>query len=267
MRYTVLGATGYIGSHLVAMLERAGAEVLAPSRGSSGWEADCGRIVYCIGLTGDFRSRPLDTIRAHVSYLADVLERARYESFTYLSSTRVYVDVERAAEDESLHVAPERSDDLYNLSKLVGEALCLRCAGENARVVSLSNVYGDPAPPHTFLSEILESASERQEVVLRDHLDSEKDYVHVDDVVQLLRQISDSGRERIYNVASGANVSNRALLDVVRRETGCRIESNASAPVRRFPPIDTSRISSEFGFRPRSLLAERPSLIRRDDAG
>jgi nucleoside-diphosphate-sugar epimerase len=262
LRYTVLGGSGYIGSHLVAALEGEGAEVMAPPRGSAGWEDDCGRLVYCIGLTADFRTRPLDTVRAHVSHLADVLERARYESFTYLSSTRVYAGSERGGEDEVLHVSPQRPDDLYNVSKLAGEALCLRCAGERARVVRLSNVYGNGAAPHTFLGEIVESAVKRGEVVLRDHLDSEKDYVHVDDVVSAVGRIADGGRERVYNVAGGVNVSNRALLDVLQHETGCRVESSPDAPLRRFPPIDIARIRAEFGFSPRSVVADLPELVR-----
>lgn len=262
LRYTVLGGSGYIGSHLVATLEREGAEVVAPRRGSAGWEDDCGRLVYCIGLTADFRARPLDTVRAHVSHLADVLEQTRYETFTYLSSTRVYAGSDRGAEDEVLQVSPQRPDDLYNVSKLTGEALCLRCAGERARVVRLSNVYGDGAAPHTFLGEIVESATERGEVVLRDHLDSEKDYVHVEDVVSVVGRVAGGASERVYNVAAGVNVSNRALLDVLQRETGCRVESSPEAPVRRFPPIDISRIRAEFGFSPRSVLAELPGLVR-----
>jgi nucleoside-diphosphate-sugar epimerase len=262
LRYTVLGGSGYIGSHLVATLEREGAEVVAPPRGSTGWEDDCGRLVYCIGLTADFRTRPLDTVRAHVSHLADVLEQASYESFTYLSSTRVYGGSDGGAEDEVLRVSPQRPDDLYNVSKLAGEALCLRCAGEHARVVRLSNVYGAGAAPHTFLGEIVASATERGEVVLRDHLDSEKDFVHVEDVVSVVSRIADRGRERIYNVAGGVNVSNRMLLDVLQRETGCRVESSPDARVRRFPPIDIARIRAEFGFNPRSVIADLPGLVR-----
>jgi nucleoside-diphosphate-sugar epimerase len=262
-RYTVFGATGFIGSHLVAALERDGMSVEAPKRGSTSiWAGDLGHLVYCIGLTADFRSRPFDTIRAHIGYLAEVLERARFDSFTYLSSTRVYAGADSGAEEAELHVAPQRPDDLYNVSKLAGEALTLRCGGEHAHVVRLSNVYGDGIGANTFLAEVVESAIRKRAVVLRDHIESAKDYVHVDDVVDVLARIASDGRERIYNVASGVNVSNRELLDVLRRETRCRVETSSAATVVRFPPIDTTRVRNEFSFRSRDVLDELPKIIR-----
>jgi nucleoside-diphosphate-sugar epimerase len=262
-RYTVLGATGFIGSRLIAALEQGGMPAQAPERGSDLiWQGNLGHLVYCIGLTADFRTRPFDTLRAHVGYLADVLERAQFASFTYLSSTRVYAGASSADEHTELLVNPLRPDDLYNVSKLAGETLTLRSGGEHARVVRLSNVYGDGAGANTFLSEIVESALRDGRVVLRDHLDSAKDYVHVEDVVGVLPRIAREGREPIYNVASGVNVSNRDLLEVLQRETGCQIETSPEADVIGFPPVETGRICREFGFRTRSVLAELPKIIR-----
>jgi nucleoside-diphosphate-sugar epimerase len=266
MSFTVLGAGGFIGSRLVAALERDGVPVRAPARGEELAESRHGHIVYCIGLTADFRQRPFDTARAHVGLLADVLERSRFESFTYLSSTRVYLGANSGSEDAELRVDPQRPDDLYNLTKLAGEALCLTTDLWNVRVARLSNVYGMNMSSPSFLTQLIEGASRQGELDIDDHPDSEKDYVHADDVVLLLRKIATSGRERLYNVASGANVSNHRIVELLERETSWHINLNRRATPRSFPQIDVSRVREEFGFQARPLLDGLESLVRRSPA-
>src|SRR5215472_2089070 len=69
--YTVLGASGFIGQHLVRYLRQNGETVWTPPRDAPEiYAQDLGRVVYCIGLTGDFIERPLDTVEAHVCQFA-----------------------------------------------------------------------------------------------------------------------------------------------------------------------------------------------------
>jgi len=79
-RCTVLGGQGFIGRHLTRYLRGLGYEVWVPDREALDDylkmpETTLGEVFYCIGLTADFRARPFDTVRAHVSLLADVLEQ------------------------------------------------------------------------------------------------------------------------------------------------------------------------------------------------
>ena len=71
--FTVFGSSGYIGSHLVRHLIASGEEVATPMRGAPIGETHLGHVVYAIGLTADFRTRPFDTMAAHVTRLADIL--------------------------------------------------------------------------------------------------------------------------------------------------------------------------------------------------
>ena len=76
----VIGGAGFIGSHLLAHLEKSGYECFAPARDdASVFERELGHVIYCIGLTADFRQRPFDTVRAHVCFLAEVLETGKNE--------------------------------------------------------------------------------------------------------------------------------------------------------------------------------------------
>lgn len=159
--FTVLGASGYIGSRVVRHLRAEGHAVWAPERGDSSiLNRPLGHVLYCVGLTGDFRNRPFDTVQAHVGLLAEILRHANFESLLYLSSTRVYQGAERTDEDAPLTVVPGTPSDLYNLTKLTGESLC-HCSGrEGVRVVRLSNVVGEGMDPASgnFIATLLQDA-------------------------------------------------------------------------------------------------------------
>lgn len=258
MKFTILGASGFIGSHLLAHLRDAGHECLAPARNDPAvFEGELGHVIYCIGLTADFRQRPFDTARAHVCVLADVLEKARFESLLYLSSTRVYAGA--ANGDEK---TPLMAGDLYNLTKMTGEALCFADSRATVRVARLSNVYGDDFRSDNFLTSIIRDALEKKHVTLSTTLDSSKDYVSVREVAEILPRIALSGRERLYNVASGVNVSNGALLERLAQLAGCTYAAREDAAVIRFPAIDIGRLKEEFGFRPYSVLEELNEMVQ-----
>lgn len=258
---TVLGASGFIGSHLARHLEASGVEWQAPARNEDLRGRDLGRVIDCAGITADFRVRPYDTVDAHVSRIVDLVRNCSFESFVYLSSTRLYKDhpSSPAREDDDLRVSPFGAGGLYNLSKAMGEAVTLTL-GDRGHVVRLSNVYGEGSEAHNFLASIVTDAIRTGEIVLETSLDSAKDYVSVTDVVELLPRIT-GGQQRIYNVASGANVTNGAITAEIARLTGCTVSVRPNAETWVYPEIDIERARSEFGFRPSSLIHDLPALI------
>ena len=262
MRCTVLGGQGFIGSHLARHLETLDFEVYLPAREELvSLSGPLGHVFYCIGLTADFRSRPFATVDAHVSMLANIVQRADFESFTYLSSTRVYARALTAREDSVLGVAPQDPSDLYNLSKLMGEALCLCSGRQGVKVARLSNVLGIGMGADNFVGGLLKEARGGR-IRLRSHVDSVKDYVLVDDAVRVLARIACEGRERIYNVASGAQIAHGEWLSLLQRETNCVLETDPHAPLQNFPPIDTGRLNAEFNIEPGFDVATLPNLIK-----
>ena len=156
---TVFGADGFIGRALVAHLRATGRPVNAITRRNLPMflvaQPEAGDVIYCLGLTADFRSRPLDTAEAHVGLLARLLAAIQFRSFLYLSSTRVYARCETAREDVAIPVQPNSRSDLYNVTKLAGEALCLsatatRCAWRGCRMSSAPAWHRE-----SFLGQIL----------------------------------------------------------------------------------------------------------------
>jgi len=251
----VFGARGFVGRALVAHLRRQGYEVREAVRGDTSWRgADLGHAFYTIGLTADFRSRPFETIDAHVSLLADILRSTRFASFVYLSSTRVYGSAAATDETTPIPVSPGNPDHLYNLSKLMGESACLGSGLANARVARLSNVFGEDHGSQNFLSSVLRDAAQG-DVHLRTSLGSEKDYVWVGDVVRALEAIAVRGEEPITNVAFGRNTTHQEIMERIAAATGARISVEANAPTVTFPPIETARLD-RLGVTGRTPLAD-----------
>ena len=227
-------------------------------------------MIYAIGVTADFRTRPFETMEAHVSVLCEILRDARLDSLTYLSSTRLYGGAASTGEGTDFRVNPADPDDFYNLSKLAGEALCLAQPNKAVRIARLSNVYANEfqeaaADTQNFLDSVLYDAVTDRRVVLRTALESAKDYVAIDDVCQAISQIALSGTERIFNVAAGQNTSHAQLARALTALTGCSVEVAPLAPKILFPIIDTARLSNLFttmgeDWSPASLLDRLPHL-------
>jgi nucleoside-diphosphate-sugar epimerase len=261
MRITVLGGTGFIGRAILKRLAAEDHDVYAPDRGGIDWARDLGHVIYAIGLTADFRTRPFETVDAHVNVLADVLRRGRYESFLYLSSARVYQGATDTREEAPLSVRPSHPGDLYNLSKLMGESLCLAVAQPSTRVARLANVYGFDPDSENFLSTVLRDAASRGTVHFQTALESSKDYVAIEDVVTVVLRIAASARHRLYNVASGRNVTHREIADFLQR-TGVGVSVGTAAPVTAAPVLRIDRVIEEFGFEPQELVPRLPALYR-----
>jgi len=258
LRATLIGGHGFIGRYLQAQLRSLDWTIDAPLRDASLAGCDLGHVFYCAGLTADFRQRPYDTVEAHVTMLSEVLRHSTFSSLTYFSSTRVYADAPSTNEDAILQVRSHIPGDLYNLSKLMGESLCLSSQRE-VRVVRLSNVYGAGMQRQNFLADVLTAAAKDKYIVFRSAPASQKDYIAVQDVVRCLPLIALHGSCGIYNLASGVNVSNADIAAILQKQ-GVRCEFQDNAPDISFPSINIAKTSTLCGAPHHQLATDLPTL-------
>lgn len=270
---TVIGAAGFIGRHLARHLRDGGFEVHEPARGDARWlDAPLGQVFYCAGLTADYAQRAHDTVEAHVALLNRVLQRGRFDSLVYLSSTRLYDGslADLAGEETPLALQPHQPRHLFDLSKALGEALCHAAGGGRARVARLSCVVRDADDATGFLPQLLRDvvrsvAAADGGVPPRLHVDTTsgaaRDYVHLDDVLRALVLIATRGTQPVYNVAGGRNLANRELFARLRELSGCDIVALRHDIVRPAPRIDISRLRGEFGWRPAHMLDKLADLL------
>ncbi len=259
--FTVLGARGFIGRNCVKFLSEQGHTVATPEPDQLlEGKASLGHVIYCIGLTADFRHRPFATVEAHVGLLEKTLKNTKFDSFTYLSSTRVYQGAEEGREDANLQVNPNDPSDLYNITKLAGESLCLTLDNPNIRVARLSNVAGYDETSENFIQAIIRDGI-KGEIKLQASPDSHKDFIMVEDVAALLAEIATKGEHRLYNLASGENTRFADIVDTLADILACKKIYDPAAPLSTFPPINVDRIRQEFDYNPQSFTLKLPQLV------
>jgi nucleoside-diphosphate-sugar epimerase len=255
--FTILGGRGYIGSFFARFLDRQGIPYAIPERGvPAPSERELGCVVYCIGMTQDFANRPLETMDAHVSNLISVLRGTQFQSLIYLSSTRLFDGLNGIATEQSdLHLNPNNPRHLFDLSKAAGEAICCAMTDVDAISVRLSTVYDDDLVGRCFIHDIVRrsTAPGVGPIDVDTSEDMERDYVHIDDVCGALLLLSGRHSSRIYNLASGVNISNHELFELIRARTGRVLRASRRGAGLPVPSIDVSRMKDEFDWRPRQV--------------
>lgn len=249
--YTVLGAGGFIGSRLVKALKASGASCYAPVRGDESiFSRNLGHVFYCIGLTSDYRDRPFDTIEAHVTLLARILERASFDRLVYLSSTRLYDGLhgDYSVEKADLPINSANPRHLYDLSKALGENLCLTASKDRACVARLSSVYDVADEKAGFLPALLQRLLKERTFAIDSGSGVVRDYIYIDDVIKSLRTLADSDKCEIVNVASGENVSNQDIVDTLN-SCGCRVSLQRQTEREARPLCDITRLRA-LGINP-----------------
>lgn len=252
--YTVIGAAGFIGSRLTERLRRDGHEVYAPARGDPDiFGRDLGRLLYCAGLTGDYRERPFDAVEAHVTLLARILSEAKFERIVYLSSTRLYeTQADRIGrEDRPLPLDPADTAHVYELSKALGENLTINQSQGRGVAARLSYVFDETDSGAGFLSEWLARARSSRSLTLESSPSNARDYIHLDDVVDALMALADSGVGGVVNVAGGRTLSNAAIAEIFRRH-GWEVVFSRPPSLGEPVACDIARLTS-LGVRPRDV--------------
>ena len=165
-----------------------------------------------------------------------------------LSSTRVSARSADTRETASLPCLSSDPSDLYNLSKLLGEALVLQDPRSGFKVVRLSNVVGPAQPVSTFVGALLEEARAGEVVTIQQPEYTAKNYVALADVVRLLPLIAEQGQQRLYNLGSGGNTTHAEVAAWLERQ-GARVlfASGTTGNIApSFQPLVIDRLAAEY---------------------
>jgi nucleoside-diphosphate-sugar epimerase len=264
---TVLGASGFVGSNLVKFLNVAGVPFYTPRRNDDLFDRDLGDVIYCIGMTADFRTKPFETVESHVCKLSGLLQYGQFNSLTYLSSTRLYINTPfsstKVKEEDSIRIHSDNPSDIFAASKLTGELLALNCGRSNIKIVRLSNVFGDDFNSENFITSVIKDALLQGQVKILSSPNSAKDYISIEDVCQSLFLLANLNVSGVYNLAFGYNTTNQELLSEIARLTGAKMNYLIDAPTVLFTEIDTNKLEEVIQFKPgKSVLKSLPDIIQ-----
>lgn len=230
---TVIGSSGYVGRHVVNRLNNLGIDVTAPRRGNELQllGTDLGELFYCAGMTSNYAANPVDTVQVHINLILSLLESCQYNSIVYLSSTRLY-DRPLAttkyskviSENDFILMNSKNPRHLYDLTKAVGESLCLNIASEKASIARLACVWDTSNNATGFipslirqLQEVRRSSSSENVILMNSNVNSSRHYIHVNDLTSAIVDMAyKEGHEQIISVASdSAPIKNLCIFSLL----------------------------------------------------
>ncbi len=280
MRMWVTGAAGFVGSRLLVRLRSAGHDVVGCDR-----EVDVrdrgavhAAVAACmpdvifhlaaVTFVPEAQAEPALAFRVNVLGTQHVLAAAEALAprarIVAVSSAAVYgAGVPGAAPfDES---APLRPDSAYARTKAAADLLAGEASRRGLDVVRARpfNHTGAGRPDSFVESSLARQLAEieagRREPLLRvGNLDSVRDFLHVDDVIDAYTRLADPALQAgVYNVASGAGVTIRELLALLLARSSARPRTEVDP--RRLRPTDASvgdarRLAAATGWAPSRSL-------------
>ena len=259
--YTIFGGHGFIGSEFVKALRMKGHEVYIPERDDhSIFLKNLGNVIYAAGY-GNCLENPQNVVDANLTLLNKVLYQSKFESLTYLSSTRVYVGDNETSEASDITVSLTDARRLFNLSKLTAEELCFK-SGRRCLIVRPSNVYGTAIESNLFLPSIIRDSLSKGIVNMYVTEEYKKDYVYVGDVVNSTLELIQKEVTGIVNIAYGKNISAKKLAEVLIKNTNCEIKWHVTNDIDFFNKISIEKIRSLIEYNPRCVLNDMESMIK-----
>ena len=182
----------------------------------------------------------------------------------YASSSSVYGNLPEMPLREDMTPAPVSP---YGVTKLAAEHLCRLYStvhGVPAIALRLFTVFGPRQRPDMAFQRFLSRARDGQEIVMYGDGSQTRDFTYVGDVVRAFALAGERCRAgelggQVFNVAGGARMSLRAVIDLLATVTG------RDVAVRQLPAqpgdmhdtwADTTAATAQLGFVPRVSLRD-----------
>lgn len=278
MRVFVTGARGFVGTRLVARLEREGASVVARdveldvrraeavAAELAAAEPDAVIHLAALSFVPSSWGSPEEVYRVNFlgtrSVLAAALRCVPRARVLVVGSSAIYGARSANGEPEPFdESAPLRPISPYAWSKAAADSLAAVYAERGLDVVRVRpfNHTGPGRPDHFVESSLARQLVERelgrsQGPLSLGNLDAVRDFLDVDDVIEAYWRLLDPEVPAgVYNVASGVGRSVREILD--RLLTHCDVHPEVKMDPARWRPADAAvgcaaRLERATGWKP-----------------
>jgi UDP-glucose 4-epimerase len=289
MRVLITGGGGFIGSHLADRLLADGHEVLALDNFATGRRDN---LTESDGLTlvegsladrevvdaafGDFRPEVVahaaasykdpddwaEDVRTNALGTANVVKAMQSSAanrLIYFQTALCYGT--RPLEQPITLEHPIRPDSSYAISKTAGEQY-IELSGLDFVSFRLANAYGPrniSGPLPTFFQRL----SEGKPCFV---MDTRRDFIYVDDLIDVVMQAVTEGKGHgYYHASSGSDFSIKQLFDATVDALGFELQDEVEVRPRTEDDaftilLDPSRIREDFGWEPKIPLPEGVAL-------
>lgn len=240
-RCVVLGASGLVGRHLMARLgqDRPDLELLGFSRQGLDLEAPDAvmrlqgvvdaqtAVIFCSGLTRQ-HGDTLQTLERNLKMVLSVcraLEHAPPGQLLYLSSSAVYgEDIHLVGIDEETPVNPRT---YYGISKYSAERMLWKSLGEKTSLTLLRPpaLYGPGDVSRAYgPSQFFDAAQNRRPLTLWGDGQELREFVLINDLVDILLGLLQQPLEGVLNPVSGHSVTFLEMIGWIERRLGRALE-------------------------------------------
>ena len=282
MRVLVTGGLGFLGSFTAEKLVEKGHEVcILDAKYTNKVEEVPGAECYDIDITWDltkFASIPrvdvvvhfagqtkvVDSMRnPHWDFKQNVygtmqvlrfMEKRGIERIIFASTSAVYGDPKKLCVNEE---DPTEPASYYGLSKSIAEQYLLwywKLGRIEPVIFRYFNIYG-PRKPDNVIGIFSKCVVENKPLPVRGNGDAIRDYVYIDDVVELNLKAIEDPKPGIYNVGSGKPTKLRDLVELFGREYGVKYVPLKPGEIQGFY-ADITKVKKVYGFRPKTELRE-----------
>ncbi|MFT5820824.1 MAG: nucleoside-diphosphate-sugar epimerase [Crocinitomix sp.] len=275
----ITGESGSIGSALATALTQHGA-TLIPSKNSAlriqddayfqqfdnPEEIDLIYHLAAASFVPDSWDNPTHFIDVNVMGTTKVLEfcRANNIRLVYVSSY-AYGAPQYLPIDENHPVAAANP---YGLSKLMGENLCTFYGKHydlSYTIVRPFNVYGTLKNTKLLIPEIITQIEKGEGIKVKD-LSPKRDYVFIDDLIQLLILSGEKTTNEVYNAGGGESFSVGEIIEICQSVWGTSLTVE-SAEVERKNEIpetlcNNSKAITDLGWNPQFSFKEGIAAIK-----
>ncbi len=281
MNIAILGAQGFIGSHVFRALTLCGHNTtkftnVVFENLSSIQVGDFDWILNFAGKTSIMKSfeNAIDIYKSNLDIAFSSIKMASASGAALLNvSSYVYGNVSNPPAKES--------DDLiaanpYMGSKIAVETILTDLATQlEVDLVSIrpSNIYGHGQREAMLVASLIKSANEFGEITVNDP-DPKRDYLYIEDFCACIASLIEKREQvkgQVFNIGSGMTHTNFEVAEIVRQEF------NIEKPVRRLNlrrradvidgSIDSSKIQKAVNWRPKYSLVEGISETRQKGFG
>lgn len=268
----LLGHTGYIGRRLAAAFSKAAPAIPVVGRSvseldltqpaSSGslealLDADAA-LVICAAIKKQLGDT-LDVLASNLAITASIcraLAARPVKRVLFFSSAAVYgEDVAHGTITETTPVEPA---SFYGIGKFTAERMLMKAVAPPASLLMLrpALVYGPDEPGYYYgPSGFLQKARAGATITLWGDGTELREFLYIDDVVEVTTRLLFGAASGVLNVVSGASYTYAAALDAIERMTGTRPATDMRARTKdkvdhRFDASALKRAVPGFTFTP-----------------
>ncbi len=212
--------------------------------------------INCAGPGGDFRNDILGTIDSNICLLIYLLKNLKVnDNFLILSSTRIYgfSPDDKIFFNESYFQCSNHLllDYIYDGSKKLIESIVMNYSKElnyKTTIVRLSNVFGkfDKLDENTLIKKMFKCKLNNINLEISQNRSSKKDYIYISDAIEGILRALLSGRNDIFNIASGVSYS----IDEISKIIDIKIDYKNENKEILFSNISIKKAKDILGFNP-----------------